>query len=194
MLTGMAKRLRLTGDPEADALLSDDPFALLTGMLLDQQISMEIAFIGPKKIAERMGGFDVRRIAESDLDAFVELCVAKPAIHRYGGAMARRVHALAQHIVENYDGKTGQIWKSGKPDGKEVLKRLKDLPGFGDQKARIFLALLGKQRGVRPAGWREAAGAYGDDGSHRSIADVTSAETLAEVRAFKKAAKAAAAK
>jgi uncharacterized HhH-GPD family protein len=152
---------------------------------------METAFIGPKKIADRMGGFDVRRIAESDLDTFVELCVTRPAIHRYGGAMARRVHALAQHIVERYDGKAERIWKAGKPDGNEVLRRLKALPGFGDQKARIFLALLGKQRGVRPEGWREAAGAYGEEGSHRSIADVTSAESLAEVRAFKKAAKAA---
>ena len=190
----MARALRLTGDTEADALLSKDPFALLTGMLLDQQISMEIAFIGPKKIAQRMDGFDVGRIAASDLDDFVELCVAKPAIHRYGGVMARRVHALAQFIVENYDGRTDRIWKAGKPDGREVLARLKALPGFGEQKARIFLALLGKQRGVQPEGWREAAGAYGEDGSHRSIADVTSAETLAEVRAFKKAAKAAAAK
>jgi uncharacterized HhH-GPD family protein len=190
----MALKLRLTGDAEADALLSSDHFALLTGMLLDQQIAMDVAFIGPKKIAQRMGGFDVRRIAESDLEEFVELCVTKPAIHRYGGAMARRVHALAQYVVEHYSGRTERIWTVGKPDGQEVLKRLKDLPGYGDQKARIFLALLGKQRGVRPAGWREAAGAYGDEGSHRSIADVTSAESLAEVRAYKKAAKAAAAK
>lgn len=188
----MARMLHLTGDADADALLSKDPFALLTGMLLDQQIAMEIAFIGPKKIADRMGGFDVRRIAESDLEEFVEMCVAKPAIHRYGGAMARRVHALAEHIVTNYDGKAEKIWKAGKPDGREVLRRLKELPGYGDQKARIFLALLGKQRGVQPEGWREAAGAYGDEGSHRSIADVTSAASLAEVRAFKKAAKAAA--
>ncbi|HVW40313.1 MAG TPA: HhH-GPD-type base excision DNA repair protein [Amycolatopsis sp.] len=175
----MPKALHLTGDAEADKLLSEDPFALLTGMLLDQQIAMEIAFIGPKKIAE------------ADLDEFVELCVTKPAIHRYGGSMARRVHALAQHIVEQYDGRTEGIWTDGKPDGKEVLKRLKALPGYGDQKARIFLALLGKQRGVHPKGWREAAGAYGEQGSHRSIADVTSAKSLAEVRAFKKAAKAA---
>jgi uncharacterized HhH-GPD family protein len=188
----MPAALHLTGDAEADKLLSDDPFALLTGMLLDQQIAMEIAFSGPKKIAERMGGFDVARIAAADLDEFVELCVTKPAIHRYGGSMARRVHALAQHIVEHYDGRTEAIWTAGKPDGKEVLKRLKALPGYGDQKARIFLALLGKQRGVRPSGWREAAGAYGEAGSHRSIADVTSAKSLAEVRSFKKAAKAAA--
>ena len=190
----MTRTLHLTGDTEADALLSADPFALLTGMLLDQQIAMEIAFIGPKKVADRMGGFDVRRIAESDLDEFVELCVTKPAIHRYGGAMARRVHALAQYIVEHYDGKTDRIWAAGKPDGKEVLKRLKALPGYGDQKAQIFLALLGKQLGVRPDGWRAAAGTYGEEGSRRSIADVTSAEALAQVRAFKKAAKAAAAK
>ncbi|MGA6163766.1 HhH-GPD-type base excision DNA repair protein [Amycolatopsis magusensis] len=187
----MTRQLRLTGDAAADKLLSDDPFALLTGMLLDQQIAMEVAFIGPRKIADRMDGFSVTKIAEADLDEFVELCVEKPAIHRYGGSMAKRVHALAQHIVEDYDGKTEAIWKKGKPDGKEVLKRLKALPGFGDQKARIFLALLGKQRGVRPEGWREAAGAYGEEGSHRSIADVTSPESLAEVRAFKKATKAA---
>ncbi|MFC4002055.1 HhH-GPD-type base excision DNA repair protein [Prauserella oleivorans] len=187
----MAGTLHLTGDPETDKLLSEDPFALLTGMLLDQQIAMEVAFSGPRKIAERMGGFSVRKIAESDLDEFVELCVAKPAIHRYGGSMGRRVHALAQYIVEHYDGDTEAIWTKGDPDGKEVLKRLKALPGFGDQKARIFLALLGKQRGVQPKGWREAAGAYGEEGSRRSIADVTGPESLAEVRSFKKAAKAA---
>ncbi|WP_236796772.1 HhH-GPD-type base excision DNA repair protein [Amycolatopsis sp. GM8] len=188
----MPKTLHLTGDAEADMLLSEDPFALLTGMLLDQQVAMEIAFAGPRKIADRMGGFSVTRIAEADEDEFVELCVEKPAIHRYGGSMGRRVHALARYIVEHYDGQTDAIWTDGKPDGKEVLKRLKALPGYGEQKARIFLALLGKQRGVKPAGWREAAGAYGDEGSRRSIADVTSAQTLAEVRAFKKAAKAAA--
>ncbi|WP_158881013.1 HhH-GPD-type base excision DNA repair protein [Amycolatopsis anabasis] len=188
----MPKALHLTGDAEADKLLSKDPFALLTGMLLDQQIAMEVAFIGPRKIADRMDGFDVRKIAEADLDEFVELCVTPPAIHRYGGSMARRVHALAQHIVEHYDGKTDKIWKAGKPDGNEVLKRLKALPGYGDQKARIFLALLGKQRGVQPEGWREAAGAYGEEGSRRSIADVTDKDTLQEVRDFKKAAKAAA--
>jgi uncharacterized HhH-GPD family protein len=188
----MTRALHLTGDPEADQLLSGDPFALLTGMLLDQQIPMEVAFIGPKKIADRMDGFDVVKIAEADLDEFVELCVTKPAIHRYGGSMGRRVHALAQFIVENYGGKTDRIWKTGKPDGAEILKRLNALPGYGEQKAKIFLALLGKQLGVRPNGWREAAGAYGEDGSRRSIADVTSPGTLAEVRASKKAAKAAA--
>ncbi|PXY20121.1 HhH-GPD-type base excision DNA repair protein [Prauserella flavalba] len=188
----MPKKLRLTGDAEADKLLSSDPFALLTGLLLDQQFPMEHAFMGPKKIADRMDGFSLTKIAETPVEEFVELCVQPPAIHRYGGSMARRVHALAHHVLEHYDGNADRIWKSGKPDGKEVLRRVKALPGYGDQKARIFVALLGKQLGVTPEGWREAAGAYGEEGSRRSIADVTSAETLAEVRDFKKAAKAAA--
>ncbi|SFP50144.1 uncharacterized HhH-GPD family protein [Amycolatopsis arida] len=190
----MTPKLHLTGDPDTDTLLGEDPFALLTGMLLDQQIAMEVAFQGPRKIAERMGGFDVTRIAEADPDEFVELCVTKPAIHRYGASMAKRVQALAQHVVEHYDGDTSAIWTRGNPDGPGVLKRLKALPGYGEQKARIFLALLGKQLGVRPEGWREAAGAYGEEGSHRSIADVTGPDSLAEVRAFKKAAKSAAKK
>ncbi|MEU8226687.1 HhH-GPD-type base excision DNA repair protein [Kribbella sp. NPDC048915] len=190
----MLRELHLTGNADADRLLNDDPFALLVGMLLDQQYPMEHAFSGPQKIANRMDGFDLHKIAATDLDTFVELCVTPPAIHRYGGSMARRVHALAQEIIDSYDGKVENIWLSGrpKPDGAEVLRRLKALPGFGEQKAKIFLALLGKQRGVTPKGWREAAGAYGDRGSRRSIADVTDAASLAEVRNFKKAAKAAA--
>ncbi|NUR95348.1 MAG: Fe-S cluster assembly protein HesB [Kribbellaceae bacterium] len=190
----MLRELQLTGNPDADKLLNDDPFALLVGMLLDQQYPMEHAFSGPLKIANRMDGFDLHKIAATDLETFVELCVTPPAIHRYGGSMARRVHALAQEIIEKYDGETANIWLSGrpKPDGAEVLSRLKALPGFGEQKAKIFLALLGKQRGVAPKGWREAAGHYGDRGSRRSIADVTDAASLQEVRNFKKAAKAAA--
>lgn len=191
----MLRELHLTGDPAADKLLNDDPFALLVGMLLDQQYPMEHAFAGPRKIADRMAGFDIAKIAATDVQTFVEMCVVPPAIHRYAGSMARRVHALAEHIIETYDGHTEGLWTAGrpKPDGPEVLKRLRALPGFGEQKAKIFLALLGKQRGVAPKGWREAAGAYGDRGSHRSIADVTNAQSLAQVRAFKKAAKAAAA-
>ena len=190
----MLRELHLTGNPDADKLLNDDPFALLVGMLLDQQYPMEHAFSGPLKIANRMDGFDLHKIAATDLETFVELCVTPPAIHRYGGSMARRVHALAQEIIAKYDGDTSNIWLAGrpKPDGAEVLKRLKALPGFGEQKAKIFLALLGKQRGVTPKGWREAAGNYGDRGSRRSIADVTDAASLGEVRNFKKAAKAAA--
>ncbi|GAB3485083.1 HhH-GPD-type base excision DNA repair protein [Amycolatopsis cihanbeyliensis] len=191
----MPNKLTLTGDAEADRLLSSDPFALLTGMLLDQQIPMEVAFIGPRKIADRMDGFSITKIARTDLEEFVALCVRqKPGIHRYGASMARRIHTLARHVVDAYGGRTEAIWTEGDPDGKEVLKRLKALPGYGEQKAKIFLALLGKQLGVQPAGWREAAGAYGEEGSRRSIADVTDPDTLAEVRAFKKADKAAAKK
>ncbi|OQO92771.1 HhH-GPD-type base excision DNA repair protein [Saccharomonospora piscinae] len=184
--------LRLTGNADADELLSHDAFAVLTGLQLDQQFPMEHAFMGPKKIADRMGGFDIHRIAETDLDEFVELCVQPPAIHRYGASMGRRVHALAHHVLEHYAGETERIWTDGDPNGKQVLRRLKAMPGFGDQKARIFVAMLGKQFGVTLPGWREAAGAYGEAGSRRSIADVTSPEALAEVRAFKKAAKEAA--
>ncbi|MCM6778571.1 Fe-S cluster assembly protein HesB [Nocardia sp. CDC159] len=188
----MSRKLCLAQDPQADALLSGDNFALLTGMLLDQQFPMEHAFRGPQKLADRMGGFDIRRIAEADPEEFEELGATPPAIHRYGRSMARRVQELARYVVENYDGKVENLWTEGDPDGREVLKRLKALPGFGDQKARIFLALLGKQLGVKPKGWREAAGAYGEQGSHRSVADVRDAETLAQVREFKKQAKAAA--
>ncbi|MDT8909610.1 HhH-GPD-type base excision DNA repair protein [Amycolatopsis sp. PS_44_ISF1] len=190
----MTREVHLSGEAEADRLLSEDPMALLVGMLLDQQIAMEVAFIGPRKIADRMDGFDVRKIAEADPGQFVELCVTPPAIHRYGGSMGRRVQALCQFVVEHYDGDAEAIWTSGrpKPDGPEVLERLKALPGYGEQKAKIFLALLGKQYGVQPKGWRAAAGSYGDRGSRRSIADVVDAKTLGEVRAFKKAAKAAA--
>jgi len=192
----MARDLWITGDPESDALLSDDAFALLVGMLLDQQYPMEHAFAGPRKIRDRLGSIDPRAVAEADPDAFVTLATTPPAIHRYGRTMAARVQDLARVVVDEYDGDATRIWTApgadGAPTGREVLARLRALPGFGDQKARIFLALLGKQRGVQPAGWREAAGHYGDEGSRRSIADVTSPESLAEVRTFKKAQKAAA--
>ncbi len=188
----MALHLNLVGDPEADALLSEDPLALLLGMLLDQQVPMETAFLGPKKLADRMDGLDVRRIAEMDTDAFIEICAQTPAVHRFPKSMGERIQSVCQFIVEKYDGDTAAIWTSGDPNGKEVLKRLKALPGYGDQKARIFLALLGKQIGVQPDGWRDAAGDYGLDGSRRSIADVVDEQTLLEVREFKKAAKAAA--
>ncbi|MFI9405845.1 HhH-GPD-type base excision DNA repair protein [Nocardia sp. NPDC052316] len=190
----MSRKLCLAQDVEADELLTEDHFATLLGMLLDQQYPMEQAFRGPKKIADRMGGFDIHRIAEADPQEFEDLCATPPAIHRYGRSMARRAQELARYIIENYDGKTENLWKQDKPDGKEVLRRLKALPGFGEQKAKIFLSLLGKQRGVQPAGWREVAGAYGDEGSRRSVADVTDAESLAQVREFKKQAKAAAKK
>ncbi|MBB5913544.1 putative HhH-GPD family protein [Nocardia transvalensis] len=190
----VSRKLCLAQDPEADKLLSSDNFALLTGMLLDQQFPMEHAFRGPQKLADRMDGFDIRRIAETDPEEFEEIGATPPAIHRYGRSMARRVQDLARYVLENYDGKIDNLWTDGDPDGKEVLKRLKALPGFGDQKARIFLSLLGKQLGVHPDGWREAAGPYGEEGSRRSVADVTDAESLTQVREFKKKAKAAAKK
>jgi uncharacterized HhH-GPD family protein len=190
-------RLQLTSDPAADSLLSEDPFALLVGMLLDQQIAMEAAFAGPRKIADRVDGFDARSIAEADPDAFAAVCAQTPAVHRFPGSMAKRIQELARAIVDCYGGNTAGLWTDGEPDGPEVLRRLKALPGFGEQKSKIFLALLGKQYGVTPRGWRAAAGDYGRDGTHMSIADVVDKGSLEQVRAYKKkmkAAKAAAAK
>jgi uncharacterized HhH-GPD family protein len=190
-------RLRLTSDPAADTLLSEEPFALLVGMLLDQQIAMEVAFAGPRKIADRLGGIDARLIAEADPERFAAVCAQTPAVHRFPGSMAKRVQDLAREIVDRYDGDAAGLWTNDDPDGAEVLRRLKALPGFGEQKAKIFLALLGKQYGVTPQGWRAAAGDYGRDGTHMSIADVVDKGSLDQVRAYKKkmkAAKAAAAK
>jgi uncharacterized HhH-GPD family protein len=184
--------LWMTGDPAADTLLDEDPFALLLGMLLDQQVPMETAFSGPHKIAARLGTLDPAAIAHADPDDFAALCATPPAVHRYPGSMAGRIQAVARAVVDDYDADVARLWTDGDPDAREVLRRLKALPGFGDQKARIFLALLGKQRGVEPAGWREVAGPYGEDGGRRSIADVTDPESLAAVRETKRAAKAAA--
>jgi uncharacterized HhH-GPD family protein len=184
--------LWMTGDPAADRLLDDDPFALLLGMLLDQQVAMETAFAGPHKIAERLGRLDPVAVADADPDEFAALCATPPAVHRYPGSMAGRIQAVARAVVDQYDGDVTRLWTDGDPDAREVLRRLRALPGFGDQKARIFLALLGKQRGVEPQGWREVAGAYGEDGARRSIADVTDPDSLAAVRETKRAAKAAA--
>lgn len=184
-------KLQLVQDPAADALLESNPFALLVGMLLDQQIPMEVAFAGPKKIADRMGRLDVTEIADYDPEKFAALCSEKPAVHRFPGSMAKRIQTLAQTIVERYDGDTAALWTAGNPDGKELLKRLKALPGFGEQKAKIFLALLGKQYGVTPSGWRAAAGDYGKAGTHMSIADIVDSESLGQVRSYKKQMKAA---
>ena len=182
----------LTGDPAADELLDRDPFALLIGMLLDQQVTMESAFAGPAKILSRLGSVTPEAIAQADPEAFIELCRTPPAVHRYPGSMAGRVQAVAAAVVKDYDGDVTRLWLDGEPDGAEVRRRLEALPGFGTQKAQIFVALLGKQRGVTPTGWREAAGSYGDEGSRRSIADVRDEQSLLEVRATKQAAKAAA--
>ena len=182
----------LSGDPKADALLAEDRFALLIGMLLDQQVTMESAFAGPAKLAERLGRLDVDEIAEMSPDDFLDAFAASPAVHRFPKSMATRVQKLAAAIVDDYDGEAEAIWTRGDPTGTEVLKRLKKLPGFGDQKAKIFLALLGKQFGLTAEGWQEAAGDYGAEDARRSIADVVDEGTLQEVRAFKKQQKAAA--
>ncbi|MFJ4849047.1 MULTISPECIES: HhH-GPD-type base excision DNA repair protein [unclassified Streptomyces] len=189
----MATTLRLSQQPEADALLGRSPLAALVGMLLDQQIPMEWAFTGPWTLATRMGrdDLDAHEIAAYDPETFVALFSEKPAVHRYPGSMAKRVQQLCQYLVEHYDGDAEAVWR-GVRDGKELLRRLGDLPGYGKQKAQIFLALLGKQLGVTPEGWREAAGSYGDQGSFRSVADITGPESLDKVRAFKQEAKRAA--
>lgn len=185
--------LHLAQDPEADALLGRSPLAALVGMLLDQQVPMEWAFKGPRTIADRLGAddLDAHEIAAQDPEAFAAVLSDKPAVHRYPGSMAKRVQQLCQYLVEHYDGNAELVWK-GVTDGKELLRRLEKLPGFGKQKAQIFLALLGKQLGVAPKGWREAAGAYGESESFRSVADITGPESLAKVRAHKQEMKAAA--
>ncbi|MGW1758913.1 HhH-GPD-type base excision DNA repair protein [Streptomyces mirabilis] len=183
--------LHIAQDPEADALLGRSPLAALTGMLLDQQVPMEWAFKGPRTIASRMGAdeLDAHEIAAYDPEKFAALLTAKPAVHRYPGSMAKRIQQLCQYLVEHYDGDAAKVWE-GVKSGEELLRRLKELPGFGAQKAQIFLALLGKQFGVRPKGWREAAGAYGEPDSFRSVADITGPESLAKVRAHKQEMKA----
>jgi uncharacterized HhH-GPD family protein len=185
--------LRIAQDPDADALLTSNPLALLMGMLLDQQFPLEWAFRGPWRLAQRMerASLDAAEIADWDPEAFVKLMAGPPALHRYPAAMAERVQALCRVVVDRYGGDAAALWQTA-GTGRELLARLRALPGFGEQKARIFVALLGKQLGVRPEGWREVAGPYGEDGSRRSAADVTDPETLAEVRAFKQAAKRAA--
>ena len=185
--------LHLAQDPAADELLGRSPLAALVGMLLDQQVPMEWAFKGPRTIADRLGArdLDAHDIAAQDPGDFAALLSEKPAVHRYPGSMAQRIQQLCHYLVEHYDGNAELVWK-GVPDGRELLRRLEDLPGFGKQKAQIFLALLGKQLGVRPEGWREAAGSYGEPDAFRSVADITGPESLSKVRAHKQELKAAA--
>jgi uncharacterized HhH-GPD family protein len=184
--------LHITGDADADRLLTDSPLALLLGMLLDQQIPMETAFGGPLKLEQRLGSVDAATIAGYDPEALVEVFKRPPSVHRFPGSMAGRVQALCAALEQDWGGDAAALWTRDSPDGAEVLRRLKALPGFGEQKAKIFLALLGKQYGYTGAGWREASAPYGEDGSHRSVADITSTESLAKVREHKRAMKAAA--
>ncbi len=182
--------IHITGDEAADRLLSTSHFAVLAGMMLDQQYPMEHAFRGPAKVNERLGGFDPREIAAADPEEFAALCALTPAIHRFPGSMAARLQDLARMIVEEYDGDTERLWTEA-VDGKDLMKRVQALPGFGAQKAKIFVALLAKQLGVRKDGWEKSVGDYALDG-YRSVADVVDPESLQKVRDFKKEKKAAA--
>ena len=183
--------LHLSQDAEADELLSNNPFALLVGMVLDQQVPLEWAFASPKELERRLGvALDARHLSEMDPDELAQAFSAKPALHRYPGSMATRVHELARLVTDRYDGKAEGVW-TGTSSGVELLARVKELPGFGDQKAKIFVALLGKQLGVRPEGWESVSAPFGDKGSFRSVADITDPETLGKVRTFKQELKAA---
>ena len=182
------RRLQLTGDADGDALLSSNPFALLVGMMLDQQIRMEIAFLGPQRLAERLGiELTPAALAATPPDEVDAAFRVKPAIHRFPGAMATRVVRLAEAVVEHHGGDAARIWR-GVKDASVLHERLAALPGFGDEKASIFLALLAKQLGVRPDGWEAAAGEYALEG-YRSIADVVDADSLLLVRESKQAVK-----
>jgi uncharacterized HhH-GPD family protein len=184
--------LSLSQHSEADALLDRNPLALLVAMLLDQQVPMERAFAAPYELAQRLGhDLDARELADHDADALADLFARPPALHRYPRSMAGRVQELCRALVERYDGDVTGLWRDV-ADARELFDRLVALPGYGKQKARIFVALLGKQRGVTPRGWREVAGAYGEEGVYRSAADVVDERTLEQVRAYKKQAKAAA--
>lgn len=186
----MTVKLPLTGDPEADQLLIDEPLALVIGMLLDQQIPMEKAFSGPHTLRSRMGGrLDAAEIAQSDPAALEALFKGPPAIHRFPGSMARRTQALCRYLVEHYDGDAAAVW-TGVADGPELVRRVKELPGFGGEKAKIFSALLAKRFGVTPTGWEQASAPYSDD-NPRSVADIDSSAALERVRAWKKEVKAA---
>jgi uncharacterized HhH-GPD family protein len=186
----MRGTLHITGDLAADELLNTDPLALLIGMLLDQQVPMEWAFNSPYRLKERLGGtLDAAAIAAMDPEEFVALVKGPPALHRFPGSMGTRIRELCRYLVEHHGGRAENIW-AGVETGDELLGRLKALPGYGEEKAKIFLALLAKRMGVAPAGWQEAAAPFGDD-VPRSVADIHDSESLARVREWKKARKAA---
>jgi uncharacterized HhH-GPD family protein len=184
-----AGTLYITGDKAADKLLNTNANALLLGMLLDQQVPMEWAFTGPQTLKQRLGHLDPKKIAAMDVEEFVSICCEKPAIHRFPGSMGKRVHQVCTALVDDYKGNAANIWKDV-DDGKELYKRLKALPGYGDEKSKIFVAILGKTQGIEPDGWRDAAGKFGDD-VPRSVADVHDELSLGKVREWKKAQKAA---
>ena len=182
--------IKITGDDAADQVLTDSPFALLVGMMLDQQYPMEHAFRGPAKVLARFGSIEPARIAAADPVEFAALCTVPPAIHRFPGSMAARLQELARIVEEQYGGHAERLWTDA-TSGQDLLKRVMALPGFGKQKAQIFVALVAKQLDVRPEGWEAAVGAYAEPG-YRSVADVVDGESLQKVRDYKKAKKAAA--
>jgi uncharacterized HhH-GPD family protein len=185
----MAGTLYITGDKAADKLLNTNANALLLGMLLDQQVPMEWAFTGPATLKKRLGHLDPKKIAAMDVDEFVEVCREKPAIHRFPASMGKRVHAVCTVLVDDYKGNASNIWKNAE-SGDELFRRLKALPGYGDEKSKIFVAILAKTQGVAPDGWRQAAGKFGDD-VPRSVADIHDEASLDEVRQWKRIQKAA---
>jgi uncharacterized HhH-GPD family protein len=193
--TARVPQIRIAQNDAADDLLGRDPLALVVGMLLDQQFAMERAFAAPHLLADRLGVdvLSAADLAEADPEQLVKVFQGPPALHRYPGSMAARTQAVCRLLVERYGGRADGLW-ADVPDGATLLKRIGELPGFGAQKTKIFVALLGKQYGVTPPGWREAAGDYGLEGSRRSVADVTGPDSLAEVRQFKQEQKAAAKK
>jgi len=181
--------LHITGDRAADRLLNTSGTALLIGMLLDQQVPMEWAFLGPATLKARLGHLDARRIATMPVDDFVAVCCEKPAIHRFPASLGRRIHELCAALRSNYRGRGANVWADVE-SGDELYRRLRALPGYGDEKARILVAILAKRMGVRPPGWEAAAGPFADD-TPRSVADVHDPASLAVVRDWKKATKAA---
>jgi uncharacterized HhH-GPD family protein len=184
--------LMLSQQPQADALLDRDPLALVIGMVLDQQIPLEKAFSSPYVLTERLGHVpDAAEIAGMSEEDLVAIFSKPPALHRFPGSMAKRVQAMCQAVVDQYDGDVANVW-NGASDGRDLLKRIGALPGFGKQKAQIFVALLGKQYGVDLPGWREAAGDFGPEGTYKSVADIRDPASLAKVRDYKKQLKAAA--
>jgi uncharacterized HhH-GPD family protein len=184
--------IKMPVEPAANELLSRSPLALLIAMILDQQVPLERAFSAPYDLATRLGHEPTaEELAAFDPDALSNIFSERPALHRYPKAMAARVQDVARLLVEEYGGDTTALWSTA-PTGAELYKRVAALSGFGPQKAKIFIAMLGKQLGVQPPGWREAAGPFGADGSYLSVADIVDEDSLGRVRAYKQSLKAAA--
>jgi uncharacterized HhH-GPD family protein len=172
-----------TGRPEADRLLEENPLALLIGLVLDQQVPMERAFSAPYDLRERLGHLDPGRIAATPMEELEKAFRQRPALHRFPGSMAQRVQRLCEIVATRYKGDAGAIWRDA-GSGQELARRISELPGFGDQKTRITVAVLAKKLGVRPPGWEAEAADW------HTIADVDSPETMAEARAIKRRMKA----